>query len=187
MRERSIKDVCRGSWFRHKPTLLFPDPSQCYAICQVENIIVFSAPFAVNFTLRERQESMPSMHYAPWRLFPWWFTFDSQTPAVFAPTGAAAGLRGVTAAMAALGEAVWWSSRKPRPTTYGSARWADIADVVRAALLDVRNVVIVLVLALCLALVDSADESRAPTAACVIKLYSVGILVFMIGVITPFT
>ena len=82
--------------------------------------------------------------------------------------------------------ATWADSGAPSLSWSGVACSAD-ADVVRAALLDVRNVVLVLVLALCLALVDSADESRAPTAACVIKLYSVGILVFMIGVITPFT
>jgi type IV secretion system protein VirD4 len=70
--------------------------------------------------------------YAPWKLFPWWLAFDAKAPAVFARARA----------VAALGGAAWRAGRKPRATIYGSARWADISDVLGAGLHDGPGVVL---------------------------------------------
>jgi type IV secretion system protein VirD4 len=80
--------------------------------------------------------------YAPWQLFAWWLAFDTQAPHVFLPAGAAAALGGVLSGALAIGGTAWRTGRRSRPTTYGSARWADFSDVCKAGLLGDRGVVL---------------------------------------------
>src|SRR5262249_55352132 len=48
----------------------------------------------------------------------------------------------VAVGLLAFGGAAWRARRKPRPTTYGSARWTDVSDVAKAGLHDGRGVVV---------------------------------------------
>ncbi|MFW5454122.1 conjugal transfer protein TraG [Thioalkalivibrio sulfidiphilus] len=72
--------------------------------------------------------------YHPWRLFEWWFFFDAYAPHVFLKGGAIAGSSGLVAVVVAVGMSVWRSRLARRVTTYGSARWADAAEVRKAGL-----------------------------------------------------
>ena len=72
--------------------------------------------------------------YHPWRLFEWWFFFDAYAPHVFLKGGAIAGSSGLVAVVVAIGLSVWRSRLARRVTTYGSARWADVAEVRAAGL-----------------------------------------------------
>lgn len=72
--------------------------------------------------------------YEPWRLFEWWYFYDAYAPDVFMRGGAIAASSGMLAAGAAVGAAVWRSRTAKRVTTYGSARWAERAEVRRAGL-----------------------------------------------------
>src|SRR5512145_2400525 len=80
--------------------------------------------------------------YAPWKLFTWWLAFDSQAPHVFARAGAVAALGGVLSGALAIGGAARRAGRSRVPTTYGSARWADFADVRQAGLLHERGIIL---------------------------------------------
>jgi len=72
--------------------------------------------------------------YHPWRLFEWWFFFDAYAPHVFLKGGAIAGSSGLVAVVVAIAMSVWRSRLARRVTTYGSARWADAAEVRKAGL-----------------------------------------------------
>src|SRR5262245_18200232 len=84
--------------------------------------------------------------YAPWQLFTWWHAFHTQAPDVFVPAGAVAALGcalgGVLGGAFAIGGTARWARRGSRPTTYGSARWADFCDIKKAGLLRGRGVVL---------------------------------------------
>ena len=80
--------------------------------------------------------------YAPWKLFVWWLAFDSQAPDVFARAGAVAAFGGIAGGAVAVGGAARRASRKNIITTYGSARWADGADVQRARLLGDKGLIL---------------------------------------------
>ncbi|HEY1243954.1 MAG TPA: type IV secretory system conjugative DNA transfer family protein, partial [Hyphomicrobiaceae bacterium] len=80
--------------------------------------------------------------YAPWQLFTWWLAFDTQAPGVFLPAGAVAAMGGVLSGAFAIGGTARRARRRSRPTTYGSARWADFCDVNKAQLLRDRGVVL---------------------------------------------
>jgi type IV secretion system protein VirD4 len=80
--------------------------------------------------------------YAPWKLFAWWLAFDAQAPHVFARAGALAALGGVLSGALAIGGAARRAGRPRVPTTYGSARWADFADVRDAGLLADEGIVL---------------------------------------------
>ncbi|MFZ1104531.1 MAG: conjugal transfer protein TraG, partial [Hyphomicrobiaceae bacterium] len=80
--------------------------------------------------------------YAPWKLFSWWLAFDAQAPGVFARAGALAALGGVLSGALAIGGAARRAGRASVPTTYGSARWADFADVRAAGLLNDRGIIL---------------------------------------------
>ena len=80
--------------------------------------------------------------YAPWKLFGWWLAFDAQAPGVFARAGAVAAFGGLTSGALAIGGSAWRTSRRSKPTTYGSARWADASDLSEAGLLEDRGVVL---------------------------------------------
>ncbi|HBP6416810.1 conjugal transfer protein TraG [Pseudomonas aeruginosa] len=72
--------------------------------------------------------------YHPWRLFDWWFFFGAYAPRIFDIGGAIA----ATSGMVAVGVAIAMSIRRSRQsrlvTTYGSARWAEAADIQTAGL-----------------------------------------------------
>ncbi len=80
--------------------------------------------------------------YAPWKLFFWWLAFDSQAPDVFARAGAVAAFGGIAGGAVAVGRAARRASRNRTITTYGSARWADDADVREAGLLSDKGIVL---------------------------------------------
>ena len=80
--------------------------------------------------------------YAPWKLFEWWVEFDSQAPDVFARAGAAAAFGGLASGAIAIGGAAWRTSLNRKPTTYGSARWADFRNVRDAGLLAHNGIVL---------------------------------------------
>ncbi len=72
--------------------------------------------------------------YHPWRLFEWWFFFDAYAPRIFDIGGAIAGGSGLVAVVVAIAMSVWRSRQSKLVTTYGSARWADAADIRKAGL-----------------------------------------------------
>ncbi|MEZ0303764.1 MAG: IncP-type conjugal transfer protein TraG [Hyphomicrobiaceae bacterium] len=80
--------------------------------------------------------------YAPWKLFVWWLAFDAQAPDVFARAGIVAAFGGIASGAVAIGGAARRASLKSQATTYGSARWADHADVRTAGLLGGQGVVL---------------------------------------------
>jgi type IV secretion system protein VirD4 len=72
--------------------------------------------------------------YHPWRLFDWWFFFDAYAPGVFVTGGAIAGASGLAAVVVAIVMSIWRSRQSRLVTTYGSARWAEPAEIHRAGL-----------------------------------------------------
>src|SRR5690606_9815872 len=69
-----------------------------------------------------------------WRLFEWWFFFDAYAPAVFLKGGAIAGASGLVAVVVAIALSVGRSRQARWVTTYGSARWAEPAEIRKAGL-----------------------------------------------------
>ncbi|CAN5225661.1 conjugal transfer protein TraG [soil metagenome] len=73
--------------------------------------------------------------YPPPAFFVWWFVYDAYAPSVFvrgafiAASGAMVGVAG------AIVMSVWRAREAKKVTTYGSARWAEIADIKAAGLL----------------------------------------------------
>lgn len=78
--------------------------------------------------------------YHPWRLFEWWFFFDAYAPHVFDIGGAIAGGSGLVAVVVAIAMSVWRSRQSRLVTTYGSARWANTADIRKAGLVQSAGV-----------------------------------------------
>lgn len=74
--------------------------------------------------------------YHPWRLFEWWYFFDSYAPDIFLWGGAIAASSGLAAAMLAIAMSVWRARQSKLVTTYGSARWALPAEIRRSGLTD---------------------------------------------------
>ena len=72
--------------------------------------------------------------YYPWKLFEWWFFFDAYAPQVFDTGGMIAVGSGLFAVAVAIAMSVWRSRQARQVTTYGSARWADAADIRKAGL-----------------------------------------------------
>ncbi len=72
--------------------------------------------------------------YHPWKLFEWWFLFDAYASHVFDIGGAIAGGSGLVAVVVAIGMSIWRSRQSRLVTTYGSARWADAAEICKAGL-----------------------------------------------------
>ena len=78
--------------------------------------------------------------YHPWKLFEWWFFFDAYASHVFDIGGAIAGGSGLVAVLVAIGMSIWRSRQSRLVTTYGSARWADTAEIRKAGLTDPAGV-----------------------------------------------
>ena len=77
--------------------------------------------------------------YRPWRLFQWWYAYEAYAPGVFVRGGAIAASGGLLGILAAVAGSLWRSRWERRVTTYGSARWAEKRDLVRAGLLGSRG------------------------------------------------
>lgn len=63
--------------------------------------------------------------YYPWRLFEWWYAYDSYAPAIFNRGGAIVASSGFIAALTAIVGSIVRARQSKRATTYGSARWAN--------------------------------------------------------------
>ncbi|WP_134604419.1 conjugal transfer protein TraG [Pseudomonas aeruginosa] len=72
--------------------------------------------------------------YHPWRLFDWWFFFGAYAPQVFDIGGAIAAASGMVAVGVAIAMSIRRSRQSRLVTTYGSARWAEAADIHSAGL-----------------------------------------------------
>ncbi|WAE51465.1 conjugal transfer protein TraG [Stutzerimonas frequens] len=72
--------------------------------------------------------------YHPWRLFDWWFFFGAYAPQVFDIGGAIAAASGMVAVGVAIVMSISRSRQSRLVTTYGSARWAEVADIHAAGL-----------------------------------------------------
>ena len=73
--------------------------------------------------------------YKPWRLFQWWYAYEAYAPEVFARGGLVAVSGTGLGILAAIVGSVLRSRHERNVTTYGSARWAGLADLKRAGLL----------------------------------------------------
>ena len=80
--------------------------------------------------------------YAPWKLFAWWLAYDAQAPGLFNKAGALAASGGIAAGLVAIGGAARRGRARSTASTYGSARWADWADIEAADLVAPRGVVL---------------------------------------------
>ncbi|HCF2944129.1 TPA: conjugal transfer protein TraG [Pseudomonas aeruginosa] len=72
--------------------------------------------------------------YHPWRLFDWWFFFGAYAPQIFDIGGAIAAASGMVAVGVAIAMSIMRSRQSRLVTTYGSARWAEAADIHSAGL-----------------------------------------------------
>jgi type IV secretion system protein VirD4 len=73
--------------------------------------------------------------YVPGQLFWWWYWYDAYAPGVFARGGMIAASGGLAAIVIAVALSVRRAREFRNATTFGSARWASTAEVVRAGLL----------------------------------------------------
>ena len=72
--------------------------------------------------------------YRPWAIFVWWYHFEAYAPDVFDTAGEIAATSGFAGCAAAIFGSLWRARQRRNVTTYGSARWASIADQRRAGL-----------------------------------------------------
>jgi type IV secretion system protein VirD4 len=72
--------------------------------------------------------------YLPWRLFQWWYAFDAYAPQIFLRGGTIAASAGLLGAVVAIGLSMVRARQSKLVTTYGSARWATLREIVRAHL-----------------------------------------------------
>jgi type IV secretion system protein VirD4 len=80
--------------------------------------------------------------YRPWDLFLWWYWYDAYAPAVFVEGGAIAAAGGIAAILVAILMSVLRAREAQDVTTYGSARWATLADVAAAGLFSEDGVIL---------------------------------------------
>jgi type IV secretion system protein VirD4 len=73
--------------------------------------------------------------YSPSAFFLWWYAFDGYAPRIFAEGAAFAASGGLAAVVVAIIGSVLRAGQAGHATTYGSARWATIAEVRTADLL----------------------------------------------------
>ncbi|WP_025828209.1 conjugal transfer protein TraG [Acetobacter okinawensis] len=80
--------------------------------------------------------------YDPPAFFWWWYFYDAYTPSIFVTGGYIASSGGLIAIVVAIGLSVLRAREARNVATYGSARWADAAEVKEAGLLDPDGVVL---------------------------------------------
>ena len=80
--------------------------------------------------------------YYPPSFFWWWYGYDAYAPSIFVEGAYIAASGGLIAAAVAIGMSVWRAREAKKVETYGSARWADKAEVQAAGLLGPDGVVL---------------------------------------------
>jgi type IV secretion system protein VirD4 len=80
--------------------------------------------------------------YYPPAIMWWWYFYDAYAPGIFATGGIIAASGGFIAIAVAIGMSVWRAREAKNVATYGSARWAEKAEVKAAGLLDPDGVVL---------------------------------------------
>jgi len=80
--------------------------------------------------------------YYPPALFWWWYFYDAYAPGVFVRGGIVAASGGFIAVGLAIGLSVWRAREAKHVETYGSARWAERAEVAAAGLLGADGVML---------------------------------------------
>ncbi|MDF8333088.1 conjugal transfer protein TraG [Novosphingobium cyanobacteriorum] len=80
--------------------------------------------------------------YYPPAFFWWWYGYDAYAPSIFVEGAYIAASGGLIAAAVAIGMSVWRAREAKKVETYGSARWADKAEVQAAGLLGPDGVVL---------------------------------------------
>jgi type IV secretion system protein VirD4 len=80
--------------------------------------------------------------YPPWRLFQWWYAYEAYAPRIFNTGGMLAGGAGIAGAAAAIVGSIWRSRQARDVTTFGSARWAKLAEIRQAGLLSPTGVIV---------------------------------------------
>ena len=80
--------------------------------------------------------------YYPPAFFWWWYGYDAYAPSIFVEGAYIAASGGLIAAAVAIGMSVWRAREAKKVETYGSARWADAAEVRDAGLLGPDGVVL---------------------------------------------
>ena len=78
--------------------------------------------------------------YLPWRLFEWWYAYEAYAPWVFNRAGMLAAAGGISGTIVAVIGSVWRARQNRMVTTYGSSRWATVAEVDQAGLFDPKGV-----------------------------------------------
>jgi type IV secretion system protein VirD4 len=72
--------------------------------------------------------------YYPWRIFEWWYAYESYAPSIFNRGGEIVASSGLIAACTAITGSILRARQAKRVTTYGSARWAGQRERQRAGL-----------------------------------------------------
>ncbi len=80
--------------------------------------------------------------YRPYDLFWWWFSFDAYAPHIFDQGGMIATSGGFAAIIVAIAMSVWRGREMGGSNTFGSARWAERGDIVRAGLFADKGVIL---------------------------------------------
>ncbi|MBB5374009.1 conjugal transfer protein TraG [Acidocella aromatica] len=80
--------------------------------------------------------------YYPPAFFWWWYGYDAYAPSIFIEGAYIAASGGLIAAALAIGMSVWRAREAKKVETYGSARWAEVAEVKAAGLLGPDGVVL---------------------------------------------
>lgn len=80
--------------------------------------------------------------YSPVAFFGWWFFYDAYAPNVFQQGAYIAVSGGFTSMVAAIGMSVWRAREAKSAQTYGTARWATVAETRSTGLLGVAGVVL---------------------------------------------
>ncbi|WP_374411813.1 conjugal transfer protein TraG [Novosphingobium colocasiae] len=80
--------------------------------------------------------------YPPLAIFWWWFSFEAYAPEVFETGGMIAAASGLAAVAVAIAMSVWRARELKRTETFGSARWADGAEITGAGLLGDHGAVL---------------------------------------------
>ncbi|EPX79317.1 conjugal transfer protein TraG [Litoreibacter arenae] len=80
--------------------------------------------------------------YRPWQVFTWWYWYDAYAPRVFMEGAAIAGAGGIASIAVAILLSVLRAREASDVTTYGSARWAGLKDIIAARLFAEDGVVL---------------------------------------------
>ena len=122
---------------------------QIIAVSLVVLLFIWSATEFVAWRLAFQPElGAPILSVFGWSIYPplaffwWWFAFDAYAPSVFAHGGYIAASGGIAAVVVAIGMSVWRAREVKKVTTYGSARWADAAEIAKARLVENHGVML---------------------------------------------